>query len=50
MTCRALGVSTARYCKWWRERPANWTKREVRGAALTKRVKELFEVFGGTYG
>jgi putative transposase len=49
VACRALGVSEAWYYKW-RKRPANPTNRELRRAALTKRIKELFEASGGTYG
>lgn len=49
VACRALGVLTTWYDKW-RKRPANPTKHEVSRAALTKRVKELFEAPGGTYG
>lgn len=49
VACRTLGVSTAWYYKW-RNRPDNPTKREVRRAALTRRIKELFEASGGTYG
>jgi putative transposase len=49
VACRVLGVSEAWYYKW-RSRPSNPTKREVRRAALTRRIKELFEASGGTYG
>ncbi|MGP3683177.1 IS3 family transposase [Streptomyces sp. IBSNAI002] len=49
VACRALGVSPAWYYKW-RGRPANLTKREVRRAALTERIKHFFDASGRTYG
>lgn len=49
VACRALGVSSAWYYKW-RKRPANPTKREVRRAALTERIKHFFITSGRTYG
>ncbi|MEE1820859.1 IS3 family transposase [Streptomyces sp. BE20] len=49
VACRTLGVSTAWYYKW-RRRPANPTKREVRRAELTERIKYFFTRSGGTYG
>ncbi|MCH0561551.1 IS3 family transposase [Streptomyces sp. MUM 16J] len=49
VACRALGVSPAWYYKW-RKRPANPTKREVRRAALTERIKHFFKESGDTYG
>jgi putative transposase len=49
VACRALGVSPAWYYKW-RKRPANPTKREVRRAALTERIKHFFTASGRTYG
>ncbi|MFE9934542.1 IS3 family transposase [Streptomyces sp. NPDC005533] len=49
VACRVLGVSPAWYYKW-RRRPANPTKREVRRAALTERIRHFFTASGGTYG
>jgi len=49
VACRALGVSPAWYYKW-RNRPANPTKREVRRAELTERIRHYFAGSGRTYG
>jgi len=49
VACRVLGVSQAWYYKW-RKRPANPTKREVRRAALTERIKHFFTTSGRIYG
>ncbi|MGA5135275.1 IS3 family transposase [Streptomyces olivoreticuli] len=49
VACRALGVSESWFYKWCR-RPSEPTKREVRRAALAKRVTHFFNASGRTYG
>lgn len=49
ITCRALEVSESWFYKW-RRRPAEPTKREMRRAELTERIKHHFEASGGIYG
>ena len=49
VSCRALGVSEAWFCKW-RRRPDEPTKREVRRAMLAERIMHFFTESGGTYG
>jgi putative transposase len=49
VACRALGVSQAWFYKW-RRRPAEPTRREVRGAALEERITYFFRQSGDTYG
>ncbi|MEU9014673.1 IS3 family transposase [Streptomyces sp. NPDC048479] len=49
VACRVVGVSGSWFYKW-RRRPAEPTKREVRRAALTERIKHFFKESGGTYG
>ena len=49
VACRALEVSESWFYKW-RRRPSEPTKRELRRAALTERIKKHFEASGSTYG
>ncbi|WP_167450167.1 IS3 family transposase [Streptomyces hyaluromycini] len=49
IACRALGVSEAWFYKW-RRRPSEPTKREIRRAELTERIRCFFDRSGKTYG
>ncbi|MFD5463358.1 IS3 family transposase [Kitasatospora sp. NPDC127059] len=49
IACRALGVSESWFYKW-RRRQAEPTKREVRRAELSVRIKHFFVTSGNTYG
>jgi putative transposase len=47
VSCRALGLSKSWFYKW-RDRPP--TPRQARRAELADKVREIFDVSGGTYG
>jgi transposase InsO family protein len=47
VSCRALGLSESWFYKW-RDRPPN--PRQVRRAEVADKVREFFDVSGGTYG
>lgn len=47
VACRALGVSTSWFYKWWNRPP---TDRQRRREALDEAVKQSFDDSGGTYG